>query len=107
MNVQVSVRLDERLVERLDDLVRSGEARSRAEVVEWPWSVSCAGGCMPRTSRCTRATGKIPRPKTSWSGRAPGLIHPGELMREIRLARMGKTRPVVVLTREAVREYRP
>ena len=34
MNVQVSVRLDERLVERLDDLVRSGEARSRAEVVE-------------------------------------------------------------------------
>lgn len=28
-------------------------------------------------------------------------------MREIRLARMGKTRPVVVLTREAVREYRP
>lgn len=34
MTVQVSLRLDERLVAQVDELVQTGEARSRAEVFE-------------------------------------------------------------------------
>lgn len=34
MTTQIAVRLDERLVAQLDELVRSGAARSRAQVVQ-------------------------------------------------------------------------
>ena len=102
MSIQIAVRLSDDVVRQIDVLVASGVERSRASIIE---------RALLRELRLARFDQEIDLLRASVdgddlaaAGRSCGPHAAGHrLMRAIHLARLDKTRPVLVLTRDRVR----